>query len=140
MYLKTCLLPLLSLSLVQAQIRYRPDCASVSCILATCWDGSVPPPSPGQCCPDLSLCKPDCRTVRCGQFPCPDGSLAPVPKGECCPDPRLCVPKCGSGCPPPFPCTDGSICARNNHCCVALEISRGCLWKVLYYSKFRQNV
>ena len=113
MTLKGGLLPLIVLPLAHMQRRYgqEQDCADTSChfALVTCWDGSEPPPLPGNCCPDLSLCKPDCRLVKCAAGECPDGSIAPVPEDGCCPDPSLCQPDCKNVRCVPAKCPDGSI-------------------------------
>ena len=47
------------------------------------------PCSPGQCCPDPSLCRGRCRD-RCIFRVCIDGSVPPTPPGKCCPDFSLC--------------------------------------------------
>merc|ERR1712142_1455165 len=132
MYLVATLLSQI-IYLVQAKKKYGQDCASTLCPLVTCPNGSVPPPSPGQCCPDLSRCKQNCRLVKCDQtIKCPDGSPAPVPLFGCCPDSSLCKPHCKGvvcltvlvlcpdGSPAPVPedgcCQDKSLCNPKPDC------------------------
>merc|ERR1739842_35093 len=104
------------------------DCSTVRCGRRFCPDGSLALIPPGQCCPDISLCRRTCGEIACILRVCEDGSVPPTPPGECCPDLSLCRRRCkeracilrvcNDGSVPPTPpgecCPDFSLCPKDN--------------------------